>query len=270
MSDNKEIFNDVTGTDFKQSANTLFKFMKKLDYLKTIIKNSAIIPRYNTEIIEYLNIKMFSEIAYPMVCFCDINLTKLHHHTKNYGSYGIGFKKQYTYSYNDIEPIHYVNPISNEIKDFKSAFSVALNNKENNNEILKNYLSTTLLFMKPIEGDMYITDEKTGGKKREFRRFHDEKEWRYVPHIQKEDLYLVLHGKKLTDSFINECNKVLENQRKYWLKFPISEVNYLMVETENDSIELANYIFKLKKYTKDEKRLLVSKIIILKNLEKDW
>lgn len=71
----------------KQSANTLFKFMKKIDYLKEIIENSAIIPRYNNEIIEYLKLGVVNEIAFPMICFCDINLTKLKSHSEIYGSF---------------------------------------------------------------------------------------------------------------------------------------------------------------------------------------
>ena len=43
--------------DYVQSANTLFHFMKKEDYLKSILFNKAIIPRYCVENINYLGIK---------------------------------------------------------------------------------------------------------------------------------------------------------------------------------------------------------------------
>jgi len=40
----------------KQSANTLFNFMRKRSYLKKILQNKAIIPRYINEEISYLGI----------------------------------------------------------------------------------------------------------------------------------------------------------------------------------------------------------------------
>lgn len=41
----------------QQSANVLFNFMRKLDYLKMIIRNEAIIPRYYEENISHLGIE---------------------------------------------------------------------------------------------------------------------------------------------------------------------------------------------------------------------
>lgn len=261
-----ELNNGIKKLEFKQSANTLFKFMKKLDYLTEIIENSAIIPRYNVEVIDYLDLKNIREIAYPMSCFCDINLTKLHMHTEDYGNYGIGLKKQYVYENIDIEPIHYVNSNSNEIKDFKTALNTAFNDKSN--EKLKNYLTTSLIFMKPIEGKMYKTENDEKVLKRFC--FHDEKEWRYIPSINTRELPMVLVGENLTESYINTCNSVLKTKDKYWIKFPINEISYLIVGTEKDSIDLSKFIYALKKYNKEEKMLLISKIIILKDLERDW
>ena len=142
----------------QQSANTLFKFMKKLEYLKLIIENGAIIPRYNIEIIDYLGLQIIDEIAFPMSCFCDINLTKLSLHAERYGYYGIGLKKEYLYKNIDIEPIHYVNSKSNEINDFREAFSIALKESEQSEQALANYLLTSLLYMKPILENITVKD----------------------------------------------------------------------------------------------------------------
>ena len=48
----------------KQSANVLFKFMKKIEYLKEIISKKAIIPRYYEESIDYLNIESLNKIVF--------------------------------------------------------------------------------------------------------------------------------------------------------------------------------------------------------------
>ena len=62
--------------DYVQSANTLFHFMKKGAYLKDALARKALVPRYCTEDISYLNIRsegnVYSEIAVLQKCFCDI------------------------------------------------------------------------------------------------------------------------------------------------------------------------------------------------------
>ena len=81
--------------------------MRKLDYLKMILKNSAIIPRYFEEDINYLGIEI-GKISIPVTCFCDINLQRIAPHTSEYGEYGIGFYKEWCLA-KGIQPIHYIN-----------------------------------------------------------------------------------------------------------------------------------------------------------------
>lgn len=247
--------------EFKQSANTLFKFMKEIDYLKMVLKDSAIIPRYNTEKIDYLNIPMFEEIAFPMVCFCDINLTKLNLHTENYGSYGIGLKKEAIYKKIDIEPIHYVRSNSNELIDFKKAFNTSLKPIEEELVPLSNYLSTSLLYMKPIFG----TDNEE-----KICCFHDEREWRYIPKVDESELNMVLFGNNLTTHYKDLSTKAMENNPKYWLKIEPEDINYILIENEDEIIELSNYINGLDRYSEEERLNMISKILILNNLGKDW
>lgn len=63
--------------DYAQSANTLFHFMTKQEYLDSILRRRAIIPRYCIETIDYLNIhngtRVFNEAAILQKCFCDID-----------------------------------------------------------------------------------------------------------------------------------------------------------------------------------------------------
>lgn len=64
--------------DYAQSANTLFHFMKKQEYLNSILRRGAIIPRYCVETIDYLSIQngthLFNEVAILQKCFCDITM----------------------------------------------------------------------------------------------------------------------------------------------------------------------------------------------------
>lgn len=92
----------------KQSANTLFHFMKELDYLKMLLSMKKIVPRYCTEDFSFLD-KGLPKLIMPMKCFCDIYLNKLVDHRNLYGSYGIGFDKEWLVN-QGIQPIQYVNP----------------------------------------------------------------------------------------------------------------------------------------------------------------
>ena len=125
----------VVLTPPKQSANTLFHFVKKLDYLITSIKNSALFPRYYPEDIDYLEVGI-KQVAYPMVCFCDINFHKLHDHIQFYGGYGIAFSKDWGLK-RGIQPIQYINPKSSLRCDFGQAFNLALEDKHE--DVLKKF-----------------------------------------------------------------------------------------------------------------------------------
>lgn len=69
--------------DYAQSANTLFHFMKREQWLKDALSRRAIIPRYCVENIEYFGISAgktsFEETAILQKCFCDIPFHKLMH-----------------------------------------------------------------------------------------------------------------------------------------------------------------------------------------------
>ena len=96
----------------KQSANALFTFMDKSDFLKDILQKKRIYPRYCYEKLDYLALNGLPGVAFPMKCFCDIFITRLIEHTKTYGKYGIAFTKEWGIK-NNIQPVHYINPIEN-------------------------------------------------------------------------------------------------------------------------------------------------------------
>ena len=175
--DGKQSLNNNNYIKPKQSANALFNFMPKLEYLKMILKNHAIIPRYFEEDINYLGLDI-GKLSIPVTCFCDINLQRISPHTSEYGEYGIAFYKEWCLE-QGIQPIHYINERSKLIEDFRIAFNCALNYESDNAEVnnLQNYLFSHLFFIKPIHGDMKrsIKDGKV------HLNFHDEREWRYIP-----------------------------------------------------------------------------------------
>ena len=98
-------------------ADSLFTFTTKLEYLITMIKNKRVSARYCEEDLSYLNIPNLKKIAFPMKCFCDINMHRLEIHLMFYGYYGLAFEKSWGMQ-KGIQPIQYVNPDSDLKQDF--------------------------------------------------------------------------------------------------------------------------------------------------------
>ena len=242
----------------KQSANSLFKFVKKPEHLYSILEKMAIIPRYNKENIEYMNIGM-TEIAFPMVCFCDINLHRMGSHIDYYGSYGIAFSKKWGID-NKIQPIQYINPNSELINDFSEAFRFALKNSSDAG-IMANYILTQMNFLKPISGKMNV-DEKMVEK-----NFTDECEWRYIPKLLGTGLPGAITEEKFYS--VSTFTDALKKEQRCWLKFSPEDIKYIIIYSEEEKNDL---ILKLKNNNISEEQIynLISKIIVWSEAKEDF
>lgn len=214
----------------KQSANTLFRFFKKPDYLFTALENMAMIPRYYGENVDYLNIG-FHQIAYPMVCFCDINIHKLGEHMNLYGNYGIAFSKSWGINHG-IQPLQYVNKHSILRKDFTTAFLSAL--KADGDHPGYDFLLTQMLYFKPIEGTMPRDGIDI------MKNFTDECEWRYIPSVSLLDLPQAVLEDEIAS--IDVLNKTLADHKDSWLKFEYNDIKYIILQSENDFYELCKFL----------------------------
>ena len=86
------------------SANTLFHFTKTHENILSILENEFY-PNYSLEDWKPLSGKTHP-IAIPMVSFCDIPLSQISNHTKHYGNYALGLKKEWGIK-NKINPVLY-------------------------------------------------------------------------------------------------------------------------------------------------------------------
>lgn len=248
---------------YKQSANVFLHCMKKIKYLKEILENRAIIPRYNVENIGFLNIDGEEEIAFPMICFCDIFLGKLKSHMSVYGEYGIGLDKNFGI-YNGFEPINYVNTDSKLINNLRNTMRYLYNNYDGNvDDIYIEQLMHNLLYIKPIYGKMKIFDNT-------YRNvlFADEREWRYIPDMNDTDMDLLLSFKNLTMENLQLYSKALRCNEKQWLKLDINAIKYIIVKEKN-VCSMIRFIKKLDKWDDNEKNILISRIVKFDELERD-
>lgn len=277
-----------------QSANVLFHFMKKKKYLTDILKRRGIVPRYCEEDMEYLGIK---NVAVLQKCFCDLPIHKLgenikikldddtkkklskeaqneiyeyNTHPDYYGTYGIAFAKEWCIKQN-LQPVHYINKESDYIQEYKTIYKFIWN-KDDVEDILCRDIINRLAYFKPLDGKMkrYISDQEIYI----YKNFCDEQEWRYIPF--EKDLQSVKKGavvakKRILDN-IREINKELESEeyKDIWLKFKYDDIRYIIVPNRSDRIEIIDYINHILEIPENKKYILISKILVLDEIRKDW
>lgn len=250
---------------WKNSANILCNYMKKIEYLQMILENQAIIPRYVIEPLDYLSIDGLFKIAFPMTCFCDIPFSKVNGHMRFYGQYGIAFNKDPFIKKFCVQPIHYMNIQSPLANDFKQTFSEYFHSGKEaspKDKILVDYLLSTLLYMKPLSG----IEEIDGTKTRYV--YQDECEWRYIPtknFPKKLNLILV---KEATERGRDIYSRALQDHEETWIKFDWEDIRYIIVPDDNALHKIINVISNLS-INERERYLLISKIEVSARFTED-
>lgn len=253
----------------KVQADTLFTFTKHLDFLLPTIKNRMISPRYCDEDIKYLKIQGLKKVAFPMKCFCDINLHKLEEHLSWYGYYGLAFSKEWGMN-NKIQPIQYINPNSELCKDFSLAISSALNSKNkiqsNAEKKMKNYLLHQLMYFKPYSGKF----KNRNTQKEKEKCFTDECEWRFIPDVTTAGYQQIYYDKHIiNEGDLLALSNSLEGNLSVSLPFEYSDIKYIIVKTESDFHSLTSVIDELN-LDVGEKYEIISKIVVWDNAKGDF
>ena len=239
-----------------QSADTLFHFVDKLEYLLPVIEQFAIVPRYCIEDINYLQIKM-NRIAYPMLCFCDINLHKMQEHISFYGGYGIAFSKKWGID-KGIQPVQYINPKSILQDDFKNAFLDSLDTVTENSA--HDFLLSQMYYLKAIDGTMERNGESVQ------KNFTDECEWRFIPNVKLVNLPQAITEEEIFSK--NTWNKALVVSEVCWLKFNADNVKYIILNSEEEFDKVVEVI-KRKGLSERDRDKLLSKILIWSEIRRD-
>lgn len=250
-------------------ADTLFTFTTELKYLLPTIKNRMISPRYCEEDIRYLKIPKIKKMAYPMKCFCDINLHRLSVHLEWYGYYGLAFSKEWGMK-NGIQPMQYINPESALRRDFSSAFSSALKLdivKETAAQLqMKSFLLHEMMYYKPYEGK--IKNRNTG--KLKSKCFTDECEWRFIPDVTKVGFIQVYYDQDIFNAgILSDISNSMEGIEEISLKYEYTDIKYIIVKTRDDLNLFANEIVSWG-LDNDIKYQLISKIIVWDDSQEDF
>ena len=248
------------------SANTLFHFTNEKDNLLSILKNGF----YHRLCLEKneLYSKPYNQMAIPMVCFCDIPLGNILQHMNTYGNYALGLSKEWARK-KGITPVLYANNDSLALDSLRKQLyyiNEELTSSETdafNKEILDGIFYFTCYIKQYEEMDLNIHAK---GK-----RFYDEREWRYVPSFSAHGEQRLILSKIEFDNTDNKenINTILE---KNPLKYSIKDINYIIVNSDKDILDVKHSIEAIKggRYSPKELELLVTKIISAEKITNDF
>lgn len=289
----KESLDNLETNTSKITANALFNFMQEYSFLEKILLNMSIFPRYYPEDISYLKLKYKSkdltEWYIPMTCFCDIPLHQISYHAegnpsspedRGYGKFSIAFHKSFGIK-KGIQPIHYLNQESINAVELTNTMNLLLSEDFEGvseaskvNDIITNFIFEYIRIIKPYYGQM-----KRKGKDNQIqiikKNFQDEHEWRYIPKLESNELPLMLIEEK--DILAEEVNKFYTDSipltTKGVLSFNVDDIRYIFVDTNQNRNKLIKFIRekrKGKRLTRQEKDILISKIMVYDELKEDW
>lgn len=300
----KNLYEPFPQEDYIQSANTLFNFMKEPDFLYKILKKKAIAPRYCREDIRYLNLsleqKQVERVYVLQKCFCDIPLHKIldnfevisdeelsreelfelkkhNTHPDYYGKFGIGFSKVWCET-RGLQPVQYMNEKSDFVYRLSELLGQVLE-AEDVPEAYADEMLRRLAFIKPLRGVMERVFETNHSKIRTYKNFHDEKEWRYVPDdriLKKANKQAVVGNNFFDGLYITISNELeADEYSDLWLKYDYTDIRYLIVPNLQSRIDLIKVIrdLPLENFVDNtdlEKDILISKILVLDEIRKDW
>ncbi len=241
-------------------SDALFHFTKQAETLYKILK-SGFWPRYCLEDVSWLGFEKFDYIGYPMVCFCDIPLSRINSHRAFYGDFGVGMSKEWGIK-NGLNPIAYIsgnNAVSKTYKDlneYAHKFPEGVNRE--NSKVAMRFLVANA---KPIQGTMFVGNEPKD------KVFYHESEWRFVPVSDQIEEYLTLEESR-DPQVLEAANEGTKNH--CMIKFEPEDIKYIFVESDGDIPSLVNFInAELGHLQANQQKILYSRIISLESLNKD-
>jgi hypothetical protein len=245
----------------KPKSETLFHFTKSLDTLQAILR-FGYWPRYCLEDIEWLREEPSDSgfVSFPVVCFCDIPLSRVDEHVLFYGEYGLGMTKEWALR-NGLSPIHYVPPSGPFTETFKALGQLAAADFTADREALRK-ICLLAMYMKPLTGSMTVSGSPV------VKNFYQESEWRFVAKSDDISFFLTSDEHANADK-LRAANEKTRTQ--CMLRFLPSDVRYLFVRSDSDIPALMNFIqVDLDHYPAADLKILMSRVASLESIGRDW
>nr|WP_315231076.1 abortive infection system antitoxin AbiGi family protein [uncultured Flavobacterium sp.] len=254
------------------SSNTIFHFSNSAENIFGILKN-GFLPKFCLEEFgsdAFNPGKSTPDEAIPMTCFCDIPLSQMKSHLEFYGSYGIGLSKEWAKK-KGLTPVTYIHKDSTQLKYLRHLneviFHLTKNVKFEDWTMDENPMFALIelsAFFKSYEGKMWRNNKYIK------KKFYDEREWRYVPFINDNELEYRLSKEEFLDNIKRAtANQLI--QEEFGLKFLATDIKYLIVKTEKEIISLSDSLDRISGiFEKDEIKILKTKIISAEQIVHDF
>ena len=225
------------------SSNVLFHFTRSMDAVKSILK-FGFFPHYCPEYSleredkEAALAHRHPSAAAPMVCFCDLPLSLIGKHLREYGNFGIGLAKTWGVQ-NGVAPVIYTHSKA-KTRPAVSRLTTRARKGVCNSEVRD--LEFLAAYTKPFKGHAW----RNNRFQKKVVRFYDEREWRYVPVIRRsEPLFLDFKEYNRTSR-----RRALHDalKKEHSLKITPDVIQYLIVpydKKEENILELHDYVMRL-------------------------
>lgn len=220
-----------------------------------------------------------------MISFCDLPLSNAKEHIDKYGGYAIGFTKEWGIK-NQLNPVLYLEPNSilakklNKFaktivhKDNESKIDVLLNTPKNERKTSSQYLEAVGFFeimdsaftilgsMKNASGELI----RNGNIVASDYKFYDEREWRYIPEIEKCPY---MSGSTYKD--YRRINPIKPLLKEFALKFRVEDIKYIIIENYKELPELLEILKNSTEIgaTYSEREILLTKTLTVEQVFED-
>lgn len=310
-------------------SSSLFHFTHTFDVLKKILIDGVrfsysieFLPKelsYNclntnapTECVdlEHFSMTNYTGVGIPMICFCDIPLTRAKFHSQNYGKYAIGYNKEFAQEiFKGLNPVYYLSSdkIINAFIYLSMLKAEKLKESNTNNNSLSDSNSNGTMVFNASDGKqrnffvrnsidsinrliafakLYKREDKASRKGFEYYKEH---EWRICYLDYENDITNWIWDCKSKEDLIEPNTRLHKSNNAYAsFKTDYKEVSlyiishlisHIIVRYESQVIRLADKISKMNSFmgiplnkTDDKKirNFLISRISSFEQIEKDY
>lgn len=202
----------------------------------------------------------YTYIAFPMVCFCDIPISRIQDHVAFYGSFGIGMTREWGEK-NSLNPLLYMKGNNNLHSALNDVMNLVMRSTSKATDKEKSAMRHLLANTKPLSGKMRVGTDFVE------KEFYQESEWRYVPEVDGVVQYL-LHEHYSDHSKLEPLDAAAKEKAS--LTFTPNDVRYIFVPQDSDIPDIVNFIQRdLDQYPAADLKILMSRITSLDSISFD-